>query len=303
MRFLVSLAIAPLLLAQPPLTMFQAHLASGKAAIQQNRYLEADRNLRLAIDNAASRDDGLQLSEALDTLCDLDLLIGKYDDAITLAERSVAAIEKQFGPENPELSPRLKRLAGAYRAGSLTPKAIPVLARALAVDLAQAVAKDPKLPLDYDSLGSAYSEVKEHAEARSAYQKALQLRIESLGPDHAEISNSWFNIALLEERDQKPNAARIAYENALVISEKKFGAESYSLTGILDRLGLLLRREKRYGEAEPVLQRALSIREKSLGARHSDVAPALDNLALAYFYDNKFTEAEPLFTRSLQIWL
>jgi tetratricopeptide (TPR) repeat protein len=290
------------------LTMFETHLAAGKVALQQSRYAEADRLLRMAIQDTETLDESDpatpgHLAEALETLCDLDLLTGKYEEAIAFEERAVAALEKPLGVEHHDLVPHLIRLAGAYRAGSRTPSAIPVLARAIALDIRALGPDDAKVSADYDSLASANMEVKDLIEARKAYEQALQTRLNRLGPDHLDVATNYLNLALLEERDMKPKVARADYEKALAISEKKLGDESYSLTGILDRLGLMLRREKNYGEAEPVLQRSLSIREKTLGSRHSDVAPALDNLALTYFYDNKFVEAEPLFTRSLQIWL
>src|SRR5437879_522702 len=107
-------------------TMFEAHLASGKAALQQSRYAEADRLLRLAIQDSETLDEGDpstpgHLAEALETLCDLDLLIGKYEEAISFEERAVAALEKPLGLEHHDLVPHLIRLAGAYRAGSRTP--------------------------------------------------------------------------------------------------------------------------------------------------------------------------------------
>ena len=270
---------------------FETHLASGRAALRQSRYAEADRQLRAAVGEAQSDASAIA---ALDTLCDLDLLVGKYDEAVALAERAAVALED---------SAHLARLAGAYRADNQTPKAAPVLEKVVALDIAAAGPDDPKVAVDYDSLGSARVEMHSFDDARAAYGKALESRMRRLAPDDLEIANNYVSLAILEEKDKKPTAARDDLEKALTVTEKKVGEESYSLTGILDRLGLLLRQMKNYDEAEPVLQRSLAIREKTLGARHSDVAPALDNLALTYFADKKFAEAEPLLARSMQIWL
>src|SRR6266851_4267093 len=134
MRLERILLLAPALLAGQvlfgqTLTMFEAHLASGKAALQQSRNAEADRLLRLAIQDTETLDEGDpatpgHLAEALETLCDLDLLTGKYDEAIAFEERAVAALEKPLGLESHDLVPHLIRLAGAYRAGSRPPSAI-----------------------------------------------------------------------------------------------------------------------------------------------------------------------------------
>lgn len=284
---------------------FETHLAAGKNAVRQSRYADADQQLRAAIEDSQSFNPNdpstaPRMAEALDTLCDLDLLIGKYDEAVSLAERAVAVVEKS---DSRVLTAQLTRLAGAYRADNQTAKAEPVLQRVLSLDVMALGADDPKVATDYDSLGSAYVELHSFEEGRAAYEKALESRMRRLAENDLEIANSWVNLAILEEKDKKPDAARTDLEKALAVTEKKVGDESYSLTGILDRLGLLLRQMRNYSEAEPVLQRSLAIREKTLGARHSDLAPALDNLALTYFSDKKFIEAEPLFVRSSQIWL
>ena len=144
MRLPAILVLAPVIwagtaLLGQKLTSFEVHLSSGKAALQQSRYAEADRQLRLAIQDTESLDETDpatpgHLAEALETLCDLDLLTGKYEEAIAFEERAVAALEKPLGAESHDLVPHLIRLAGAYRAGSLTPKALPVLERAVALD-------------------------------------------------------------------------------------------------------------------------------------------------------------------------
>lgn len=294
MRAYLLLAAATSLVAQQ-LSPFEVHLASGRAAIQQSRYSEGERQLRLAM---ADQDAGPRLAEALEALCDLDLLVGRYEEAIDLQQRAVDSIHSEEG-----LAPHLIRLAAALRAGGKTPAAVPVLIRALSLDTRAFGEDSEKAATGSDALASAYAELRDFAKARGIWQRSLEARIRRLGEDHADVSTNYLNLALIEEKDEKPLVARRDYEKALAISEKRLGVESYALTGILDRLGLLLRGIKNFGEAEPVLQRSLAIREKTLGARHSEVAPALDNLALTYFYDRKFAEAEPLYTRSLQIWL
>src|SRR5947208_3017734 len=118
--FLTALAAAPLAAQAQPLprmSAFDTHLASGKAAVQQSRYLEADRQLRLAIGDSetlAETDPERpgHLAEASETLCDLDLLIGKYDEAVALEERATSTLEKALGSDSHDLVPHLIRLAG-----------------------------------------------------------------------------------------------------------------------------------------------------------------------------------------------
>jgi len=294
--------LAATVFAQSPST-FETHLNAGQSAMQLSRYTEADTQLHAALADAARLDPArppARLVEAYSSLCDLDLLMGRYDEAIDLAGKAVQATEALAQPAT-DLTPHLARLAGAYRAGGKTPLAVPVLQRMLAIDQTLG-ADDPKVSVDYEKLGSAYMEIGVIDEARSAYRHALDTRISRLGPDHLDVATSWVNLGILEERSEKPEAAQTDFETALKISEKNLGTESYGLTGILDRLGRLFSKEKRFSESEPQFQRSLAIREKILGARHSDVAEALDNLGTVYYFDAKYIEAEPLFQRELQIW-
>lgn len=300
MRPIILFVFAAAVFAQRP-SSFESHLAAGQAAMQQSRYAEADAQFRAAVAEAALPDasrDPLREVQAYSALCDLDLLMSRYDEAIAMASKAVDTVEAANAPD---VTPHLGRLAAAYRVAGKTALAAPLLERILAIDQ-KLGPDDPKVSVDYDRLGSAYMELFRIDEARTAYQRAIDTRISRLGPDHIDVATALVNLGVLEERNAQPKEAQKDFEKALAISEKNLGTESYGLTGILDRLGRLFSTQKMYGEAEPMFQRSLAIREKVLGARHSDVAPALDNLGMVYFFDSKYVEAEPLFQRALQIW-
>lgn len=275
---------------------------AGQTAMQHSRYGEADTQFRAAVADAAQPDPNRTAArevEAYSALCDLDLLMSKYDEAIAMASKAEETVE---AANVPDLTPYLGRLAGAYRVGGKTALAVPLLERILGIDQMLG-ADDPKVSVDYDKLGSAYMELFRMDDARAAYQKAVDTRVSRLGPDHIDVATALVSLGVLEERNAKPKAAQADFEKALAISEKNLGTESYGLTGILDRLGRLFSNQKLYSDAEPEFQRSLAIREKVLGSRHSDLAPALDNLGMAYFFDSKYVDAEPVFKRSLAIWL
>ncbi len=90
MRIAIFFLLAPALFCRQT-SDFDARLASGKAALQQGRYLQAENALREAV-AAADRiqpQDPARLVQALETLSDLDLLVGRYAEAIALEERTV----------------------------------------------------------------------------------------------------------------------------------------------------------------------------------------------------------------------
>jgi tetratricopeptide (TPR) repeat protein len=318
MRVLLPFALTAALLAQRPST-FEVHLTAGQAALQQSHYADANTHLHAALTEAERPDQNLppmRIVEAYSALCDLDFLLGRFDEAIELATRAsdttealIKQVQQQEAPTGdgtglkmvPDLTPHLGRLAATYRAAGKTSLAVPALERILSIDKALGE-NDPKVPIDYDKLASAYMELYRFDDARSAYRHALDTRIGQLGPEHIDVATSWVNLGVLEEANAKPQAARADFEQALAISGKILGVESYKLTGVLDRLGMLFSNQNLYSESEAMFQRSLTIREKVLGTRHSDVAPALENLGMVYFFDHKYIDAEPVLQRALQVY-
>ena len=288
-----------------PRSAFETHLIAGQTAIQQSRYAEADTQLHAAVQDAERPDPDrspMRVVEAYSALCDLELLMSRYDEAISLAGKAVDTVQTQAqAGQATDLTPHLARLAGAYRAAGKTALAIPVLQQMLSIDQTLGP-DDPKVSADYDRLGGAWLELWQFDDARSAYRLALDTRISRLGPDHIDVATAWVNLGVLEDRNAKPKDAQADFEKALAISEKDLGPDSYGLTGILDRLGRLFSAQRMFADSEQMFQRSLAIREKVLGPRHSDVAPALDNLGTVYFFDSKYVEAEPVFQRALEIW-
>lgn len=310
--FLLALFLstnAPALLAQTP-SAFETHLTAAQTALSQSRYAEADQQLHAAVAELAKPDPArppARVMEAYANTSDLDLLLGRADEGITMAREALTTAEAAYGTSSTELSPHLIRLAGALRVAGKTADAIPILERLLAIDQALGP-DDPRVSADYDKLGSAHLELFQFEDGRAAYRNALQTRISRLGPDHLDVATSWVNLGVLEDRNARPADAKTDFVTALTISEGKLGEDAYGLTGILDRLGALESAHAKdagwkngYANAEGWLQRSLAIREKILGPRHSDVAPALENLGWVYFFDSKYLEAEPLFQQSLVI--
>ena len=309
MRAIFLLALTPALLAQTP-SAFETHMAAAQTALSQSRYAEADQQLHAAVAELAKPDPARPPARVMDAYAgtsDLDLLLGRADEGIAMARQALATAETAYGPSSTELSPHLVRLAGALRVAGKTADAIPVLQRLLTIDQTLGP-DDPKVSTDYDKLGSAYLELSQFEDGRTAYRNALQTRISRLGPDHLDVATSWVNLGVLEDRNARPADAKTDFETALAISEGKLGPDAYGLTGILDRLGALDSSHAKdagwkngYANAEAWLQRSLAIREKILGPRHSDVAPALEDLGWVYFFDSKYLEAEPLFQQALLI--
>ncbi|HVV46334.1 MAG TPA: hypothetical protein VHC72_14070, partial [Bryobacteraceae bacterium] len=174
MRAIFLLALTPALLAQTP-SAFEAHLTAAQTALSQSRYTEADQQLHAAVAELAKPDPArppARVMEAYANLSDLDLLLGRADEGIETARQALATAEMTFGASSPDLSPHLLRLAGALRVGRKTSDSVAVLQRMLSIDQTLGP-DDPKVSADYDKLGSAYLELSQYEDARTAYKNAL----------------------------------------------------------------------------------------------------------------------------------
>ena len=62
-------------------------------------------------------------------------------------------------------------------------------------------------------------------EAAAMYKKALAIYIKTVGEEHPSVANTYWNMALLSERLNKPEEARPLYERALGIKRVVFGPD------------------------------------------------------------------------------
>jgi CHAT domain-containing protein/tetratricopeptide (TPR) repeat protein len=141
-----------------------------------------------------------------------------------------------------------------------------------------------------------------YPDAVAAYQRALALREQALGPDHPDVATSLNNLGAAYEAESRFGEAEPLLKRALAIDEKALGPEDAGVATDLNNLAVLYWAEGRYDEAEAPLQRALSIYEKTLGPDAPDLAQSINNLALLYMTEGRYPAAEPLYKRALAIF-
>ena len=139
-------------------------------------------------------------------------------------------------------------------------------------------------------------------EALTLINRALEIRVKILGPEHGEVGAALHSLAILYRVMGEQMKAKQFFERAIAIKEKALGSEHPELARSINYLGIVHKEEHDYAEAERLYQRALAILEKALGPEHSDVAMPLNNLALLYSETGESAKAEPLYQRALAIF-
>jgi len=226
---------------------------------------------------------------------------GKYRDAVPLAERALAIMEKAHGPEHPETAQNLHYLALLYETTGRYAEAEPLYKRSLAINKKALGPEHFSVAVSLNNLALLYETTGRYAEAEPLYKRSLAIKKKVLGPEHLSVAISLSNLAGLYKTTGRYAEAEPLYRSSLAITEKILGSEHPNITTSLNNLALLYKTTGRYAEAEPLYKRSLAIREKALGPQHPDVSISLNNLATLYHSTARYSEAEPLLKRSLEI--
>ncbi|MEG6509070.1 alpha/beta fold hydrolase [Methyloligella sp. 2.7D] len=189
-------------------------------------------------------------------------------------------------------------------------------------------------------LGWVYRKDQRYDAATPLLAKALAIRQRRLGPDHALVATSLYNLAgLYEDQGRDAKAAKLiaraeaiktklagvgdletvprrivelsraGKEDAalqlghryLTLAKERYGADQPRLVSALIELAFLYESAGRIDEAEALLKQALAIEEKTYGTESLEAAEGLDRLARLYQSQGREKDAEPLLKRVLAI--
>jgi len=140
-----------------------------------------------------------------------------------------------------------------------------------------------------------------YAEAEPLFKRALQIREQTLGPDHPHVASSLNDLAISYLSRGQYAQAEPPFKRALAIREKTLGPDHPNVATSLQNLATLYNAQGRYAKAEPLYKRALAITERTLGSNHPNVAVGLNNLAALYYSQGQYAQAEPFIKRALAI--
>ncbi|MBR1126186.1 tetratricopeptide repeat protein [Bradyrhizobium lablabi] len=226
---------------------------------------------------------------------------GKYSEAIPLAEKLLADMEKTYGPAHRDVAGALNNLGQLYSSTGRDAEAEPLYKRAISIFEKTTGLDSIEVASTLNNLAALYQRQERFADAEPLFKRALAIRERSLGASHPDLAQSLNNMATHYEKQGRHRDSEPLFRRALAIYEKVGGPEHPAVATLLNNLGQVAKVQGRYAEAEPMIRRSLAIREKALGADHPDVARSLNNLADLYERRGRLADAEPLYERALAI--
>ncbi|KAH8821335.1 hypothetical protein F5884DRAFT_816866 [Xylogone sp. PMI_703] len=161
--------------------------------------------------------------------------------------------------------------------------------------------KDDGLEWALHNLGDLYADQGKLDEAEKMYQRALQGRERSLGPDHASTLNTVNNLGLVYADQGKLDEAEKMYQRALQGRKRTLGPDHASTLNTVNNLGRLYKMQNKLDEAEKMHQRALQGKENAfgLGPDHIFTLDTVNDLGSLYAGQGKLDEAENMYQRAL----
>jgi tetratricopeptide (TPR) repeat protein len=143
----------------------------------------------------------------------------------------------------------------------------------------------------YNGIGNVYESLGKYDEAMDYQKKALDMRIDAYGEQHAIVASSYTDIGNIYKLSGKYDEAMEYYTKAIDIYIKCFGDRHIDVASLHNNIGNLAYSLGKYEEALEHHKNAISIKIECLGERHVDVASSYTNIGNVYYSLGKYEEA------------
>ena len=153
----------------------------------------------------------------------------------------------------------------------------------------------PEMAAFYDEYALLYDNIGKYSEALSLFQKALEIKQETLKKEHPDIVQSYGSIGLIYYKLTEYDKALYYLNKALEIADKIWSGPFSFKADIYNNLGLVYRNKGEYQKAEDLYGRALCIREEIYAPDHPMVLATKNNMAQLYASEERYNEAISLF--------
>jgi len=197
---------------------WESDTAAGAKAFQEGRLEEAERQLEVARERAASGTNNQpEMAASLVNLAVVRRAQGDIAGALQLQREALAIREKQLGPEHPDVATSLNSIAALYSAQDDYAAAAPLLTRALAIREKALGPDDRHTAQSLNNLALLYAAEGHYAEAEPLYQRAVAIFEQR--KDSADLATALENYAALLEETGRTDAAREMEQRARALRE------------------------------------------------------------------------------------
>lgn len=150
-------------------------------------------------------------------------------------------------------------------------------------------------------IGRTYQRLARPLEAQPLLERALALREQLHGADHADVAAGLHDLGVLARTTNDYSAADSLLSRAVDIRRALFGDRHEDVARSLFELGVLAQNRYELDGADSLLTEALAIRRSAIGEHHLDTGTTLNNLGTVLVRKGDYARAEPLLREALAI--
>jgi eukaryotic-like serine/threonine-protein kinase len=237
----------------------------------------------------------------LDTMGQVYVSLGLYDQAAPLLQHAVAARRQLLGVEHPDTLTTLDHLAhnlerqGRYaESDKLAREVLSTRLRTLGPDHPDTIASRHSIIVLAIDNG-------DYAQAEKLGREELDMLRRIRGMEHPTTLNSMYDLALVINFQGKHTEAVTLFRQVLESQRRVLGPTHPDTLTTMSPLGSALMSLGKYGEAEQLLRESLEGKRRILGPEHSETLWSMNNLAATLRTAGRPADAEALDRQTLSI--
>ncbi|CAF1376284.1 unnamed protein product [Adineta steineri] len=270
----------------------------GLVLFKMGQFNKAEDIYQVLLDQAKDDKDRRPIYHQLGLIKDNQ---GKYEEALTFYEKSLAIKQKTLPPNHPDLASSYSSIGSVhYNMGSY-PKALSYYEKDLEISQQSLSPTNPSLASSYNNIGLVHYRVNNYSKALSSHEKALEIWQQSLPPNHPHLAFSYNNIGLVHENMGNYPKALSSHEKALEIRQQSLPPIHPLLASSYHNIGNVHYNMGNYPKALPSHEKALAIKQQSLPPNHPELAASYNNIGLVHGNMSDYPKALSFHEKALEI--
>jgi eukaryotic-like serine/threonine-protein kinase len=246
------------------------------------------------------RQDNLDdIAVSLTGLANLEVDVGRYDEACQLYRRALAITARGAGSESPRYASHLSGLALAQWALGQADSARASFERVVAIQRRTLPPDDLDLAWSLTGLATMYADGDSLPRARALGEEALAIQERALGPDHTEVAETLDLLGNLHRREGNHAQALALHQREVAIWEQAVGDQNPTYAMALDHLSRDLASLGRLDEAIAAAERAHAVFASTLPADHPALVQNQVVRGTLYRIDGQLDSARSLLEAAL----
>lgn len=225
---------------------------------------------------------------------------GDDANAIPLHRRALAIYQRESGPESTDVAVSMSSLALALQRTGEFEEALRLHQDGLAI-LGRTSSNELALARSLLNLGSFYSLMGLAEQGLVPTQRAFDIEMRLLGPEHPSAAMTLNNLAVTFAELGRNEDAFSAQQRALSMLESSMGTEHPVVATALDNMGHKFLLDGDSARARMYFGRALAIRTARFGPEHIITAQSLLNIGMSHVSAKDSEAALPKLERAVRI--